>query len=130
MRYLLMETNRSAVDWFGKQTTYSRSTAAISILGHILGLGDRHCHNILIDQRSGDVIHIDLGISFEQGKTLPLPEIVPFRLTRDIVDGMGFCGTEGVFRRCCQFTLDTLRTERNSIISTLSVLRYDPLYSW
>jgi ataxia telangiectasia mutated family protein len=40
-----------------------------------------------------------LGVAFEQGKILPTPETVPFRLSRDIVDGMGITGVEGVFRR-------------------------------
>lgn len=39
------------------------------------------------------------GVAFEQGKILPTPETVPFRLSRDIVDGMGIAGVEGVFRR-------------------------------
>ena len=39
------------------------------------------------------VVHIDLGIAFEQGRFLTTPELVPFRLTRDIVDGMGAAGT-------------------------------------
>lgn len=38
-------------------------------------------------------------MAFEQGKILPTPETVPFRLSRDIVDGMGITGVEGVFRR-------------------------------
>jgi len=61
---------------------------------------------------------------------LPVPELVPFRMTRDIVDGMGITGKEGVFRRCCEFTLDALRQETYSIMTILDVLRYDPLYSW
>ena len=39
------------------------------------------------------------GVAFEQGKILPTPETVPFRLTRDIIDGMGVAGVEGAFRR-------------------------------
>ena len=30
-------------------------------------------------------VHIDLGVSFEQGRILPTPETIPFRLTRDVV---------------------------------------------
>lgn len=45
------------------------------------------------------VLFFHLGVAFEQGKILPTPETVPFRLTRDIVDGMGITGVEGVFRR-------------------------------
>ncbi len=126
-------------------------------VGYILGLGDRHVQNILIDCKTAELIHIDLGtcavdssfslsrthnlpvllglllskfvrfachtnskvlsqkqiranpnalvsyvsgVAFEQGRILPTPETVPFRLTRDIVDGMGVAGVEGVFRRC------------------------------
>lgn len=76
------------------------------------------------------MVHIDLGIAFEQGRVLGVPEVVPFRLTRDLVDGMGVTKTEGVFRRCCEFTLEALRNESYSIMTILDVLRYDPLYSW
>ncbi|KAF2703524.1 hypothetical protein K504DRAFT_418601 [Pleomassaria siparia CBS 279.74] len=130
MRYFLLERFEDPDEWFEKRLAYTRSTAAISILGHVLGLGDRHCHNILLDQKSGEVIHIDLGVSFEAGRVLPVPEVVPFRLTRDLVDGMGYTKTEGVFRRCCEFTMDTLREERESIMTLLNVLRYDPLVNW
>lgn len=40
-----------------------------------------------------------------QGRFLNTPELVPFRLTRDVVDGMGVTGVEGVMRRCCEETL-------------------------
>ncbi len=38
------------------------------------------------------MVHIDLGVAFEQGRFLNTPELVPFRLTRDVVDGMGATG--------------------------------------
>lgn len=38
--------------------------------------------NILLDKRSAEVVHIDLGIAFEQGRFLNTPELVPFRLTQ------------------------------------------------
>lgn len=45
---------------------YARSVATTSIVGHVLGLGDRHTANILMDDRTGEVVHIDLGIAFDQ----------------------------------------------------------------
>ncbi|OCK80454.1 hypothetical protein K432DRAFT_425753 [Lepidopterella palustris CBS 459.81] len=130
MRYFFLERFEDPDEWFEKRLAYTRTTAAISILGYVLGLGDRHCHNILLDEQSGEVVHIDLGVAFEAGRVLPVPEVVPFRLTRDLVDAMGYTKTEGVFRRCCEFTMDTLREERESIMTLLNVLRYDPLVNW
>lgn len=130
MRYFFMEYFVDPDEWFSRRLAYTRSTAAISMLGHVLGLGDRHGHNILLDKKTGEAVHIDLGVAFEAGRILPVPELVPFRLTRDIVDGMGITKTEGVFRRCCEFTLDALREEQYSIMTILDVLRYDPLYTW
>ncbi|KAI8265028.1 Serine/threonine-protein kinase TEL1 [Colletotrichum sp. SAR 10_98] len=130
MKYFFMENFEDPDEWFVRRLAYTRTTAAISMLGHVLGLGDRHGHNILLDHKTGEVVHIDLGVAFEMGRVLPVPELVPFRLTRDIVDGMGITGTEGVFRRCCEFTLHAMREETYSIMTILDVLRYDPLYSW
>lgn len=63
-----------------------------------MGLGDRHLSNILIHDRTCEAIHIDFGVAFDAGLLLPIPELVPFRLTRNLVDGMGVTGVEGVFR--------------------------------
>ncbi|KAF2719778.1 TOR2 phosphatidylinositol 3 and 4-kinase [Polychaeton citri CBS 116435] len=130
LRHFFFERYNEPDEWFEKRTAYTRTTASVSILGYVLGLGDRHCHNILLDEKSGEVVHIDLGVAFEGGRVLPIPELVPFRLTRDIVDGMGITKTEGIFRRCCEFTMDALRGDKDSIMTLLNVLRYDPLQTW
>ena len=91
--------------WYERRLAYTRSVAVNSIVGYIIGLGDRHSSNILMDVQTAEMIHIDLGVAFEQGKCLKTPEQVPFRMTRDIVDGMGACGVEGVMRRCCEACL-------------------------
>ena len=43
---------------FERRLAYTRSCAASSMVGYILGLGDRHIHNILIDKYSAELIHI------------------------------------------------------------------------
>ena len=42
-----------------------------------------------------ELVHIDLGIAFDQGRFLKTPERVPFRLTRDLEDGLGVSGVAG-----------------------------------
>ena len=68
------------------------------MFGHIVGLGDRHGENLLISLRTGEVIHCDFSCLFDKGVTLEVPEVVPFRLTQNVIDVMGVAGPEGVFR--------------------------------
>jgi phosphatidylinositol kinase/protein kinase (PI-3 family) len=84
----------------------------------------------LIDKNTGEIIQIDLGIAFDMGKTLSTPELVPFRLTRDAVDGMGSTGVEGSYRRCCEEALKVVRSSSHVLLTILDVFRYDPLYQW
>lgn len=129
-RYFFLEKFPEPTKWFERRQAYVRSTATGSIVGYILGLGDRHCNNILVDKHTAEVIHIDLGVAFEQGKTLNTPETVPFRLTRDVVDGMGISGVEGTFRRCCERTMQVMRNSQEYLLTIVEVLLYDPLSAW
>ncbi|KXN87389.1 Serine/threonine-protein kinase TEL1 [Leucoagaricus sp. SymC.cos] len=130
MRHYFTEKSKEPVTWFAMRLNYTRSIATTSIVGHILGLGDRHTSNILLDNHTGEVVHIDLGIAFDQGKHLPVPELVPFRMTADMVDGMGSSGTTGVFQRCAEETLRVLRDGSDVIMTVLEVFKHDPLHSW
>lgn len=100
------------------------------MIGYILGIGDRHISNILIDKNTAELVHIDFGIAFEQGKCLPTPETVPFRLTRDIRSALGPCGVEGIFRKSCEKTMEVLRQNKSTILTIIEVLLHDPLYLW
>jgi hypothetical protein len=40
-----------------------------------------------------------------KGLTLAKPEMVPFRLTQNLIDGFGITGVEGVFRKTCEISL-------------------------
>uniref|UniRef100_A0A674EX52 non-specific serine/threonine protein kinase n=1 Tax=Salmo trutta TaxID=8032 RepID=A0A674EX52_SALTR len=129
-RYFCMERFLDPAVWLEKRLAYTRSVATSSIVGYIVGLGDRHIQNILIDEQTAELVHIDLGVAFEQGKILPTPETVPFRLSRDIVDGMGITGVEGVFRRCCEKTMEVMRSSQEALVTIVEVLLYDPLFDW
>uniref|UniRef100_A0A6Q2X681 non-specific serine/threonine protein kinase n=1 Tax=Esox lucius TaxID=8010 RepID=A0A6Q2X681_ESOLU len=147
-RYFCMERFLDPAVWLEKRLAYTRSVATSSIVGYIVGLGDRHIQNILIDEQTAELVHIDLGVAFEQGKILPTPETVPFRLSRDIVDGMGITGVEGVSVspgtqsqreiklnsclpfRCCEKTMEVMRNSQAVLLTIVEVLLYDPLFDW
>ncbi|KAH8268288.1 hypothetical protein KR026_004200 [Drosophila bipectinata] len=129
-QYFLLEKFPIPGVWFERRLAYTNSVATTSMVGYVLGLGDRHTQNILIDERTAEVIHIDFGIAFEQGKIQTTPETVPFRLTRDFVAPMGICGTKGVFAKSCEATMHILRRYKTVFTTILSVLLYDPLFIW
>ncbi|KAI6034535.1 hypothetical protein BKA83DRAFT_672562 [Pisolithus microcarpus] len=110
--------------------SYGRTAAVMSMVGFILGLGDRHCENILLDTNTGDVVHVDFNCLFEKGKTLETPERVPFRLTQNMTDGLGVTGVEGVFRIACEITMQLLKNNKDSLMSVLDAFIHDPLVEW
>ncbi|KAG8930738.1 serine/threonine-protein kinase M1 [Tulasnella sp. 417] len=116
--------------WLSARMAYSRTAAVISMVGFILGLGDRHGENILLDTVNGDTVHVDFNCLFERGKHFAVPERVPFRLTNNIVDGMGVTGVEGAFRISCEVTMQILRTNRDTLMSVLEAFVHDPLVEW
>lgn len=52
---------RSAERWLDQRQTYTRSLAVMSMIGYVLGLGDRHPCNLMVERHSGAVVHIDFG---------------------------------------------------------------------
>lgn len=84
----------SPEQWWQMTRRYSYSVAVMSMIGYIIGLGDRHLDNVLVDLTSGEVVHIDYNVCFEKGKTLRVPETVPFRLTPNLVTALGVTGVE------------------------------------
>ncbi|TMW55922.1 hypothetical protein Poli38472_008570 [Pythium oligandrum] len=116
--------------WFEARLMFSRSAAVWSMVGHIIGLGDRHGENILIDTTNGECVHVDFDCLFDKGLKLAKPEIVPFRLTPNMIDAFGITGYEGVFRRVCEVTMGLLRENKETLRSVLEAFIHDPLVEW
>ena len=123
----LWASSISSTAFHAKTTAFSRSLAVMSIFGYILGLGDRHLDNILIDLSKGDVVHIDYNVCFEKGLKLAIPETVPFRLTQNFVHG---CGVYGGFRVACEEVMGVLRKNKEHLLTLLETFVYDPLIDW
>ena len=100
------------------------------MVGFVLGLGDRHGENILFDSTNGDVVHVDFNCLFDKGRTFEVSENVPFRLTHNLVSGLGITGVEGVFRRASEVTMGILRNNKDSLMSVLETFVHDPLVDW
>ena len=75
-------------------------------------------------------MHVDFSCLFDKGLELETPEMVPFRCTQNIVDGLGAGGYEGVFMRASEITLGVLRNHREALMSVLETFVHDPLVEW
>jgi len=62
-RMLWLRSPSSEV-WLERRTAYTRSLGVMSIVGYVLGLGDRHPSNLMLDRGSGKLLHIDFGVRF------------------------------------------------------------------
>ncbi len=123
--------SKNSEAWLDRRTNYTRSLAVMSMVGYILGLGDRHPSNLMLDQFSGEVIHIDFGDCFEVAMNREkFPERIPFRLTRMLVNAMEVSGIEGSFRSTCNTTMSVLRQNKESLMAVLEAFVHDPLINW
>ena len=108
--------------WYNCKNNFSRSYAVMCMVGHILGLGDRHFDNILISEIDGSVLHVDFDCLFEKGLDLPVPELVPFRLTNNIVDCLGITNVEGVFRKACELSMNLIRENEIMLLNEFEMM--------
>lgn len=102
----------------------------MSMIGYVIGLGDRHLDNLLVDLKSGEIVHIDYNVCFEKGAKLRVPETVPFRMTQNLQHALGVTGVDGVFRKTCEMVLRELRNSRETLLTLLEAFIYDPLVDW
>lgn len=117
--------------WLERRTQYTRTLAVMSMVGYILGLGDRHPSNLMLDRISGSIMHVDFGDCFEVAqKRSKFPERVPFRLTRMLVQAMEVCGINGTYRNTCENVMRVLRSNADSVVAVLEAFVHDPLIDW
>ncbi|KAJ0422527.1 hypothetical protein BJY00DRAFT_69114 [Aspergillus carlsbadensis] len=112
--------------WFAARLRYTRSCAVMSMVGYVLGLGDRHGENILFEEGTGGILHVDFNCLFDKGLTFEKPELVPFRLTQNMVDAFGAYGYNGPFRKTCELSLDLLRQNEDALMTILETFLHDP----
>eukprot|EP01039_Chlorochromonas_danica_P008751 gene8751-9645_t len=100
--------------------TFVKSCAGYCVITFILGIGDRHLDNIMINT-AGQLFHIDFGFIFGQDPK-PLPP--PFRFTKSMADAMGGEDSEhyAKFKSYCCQSYNWLRKSANLILNLLSLM--------
>ena len=121
--WLLSPTSRVMFD---RQHALSRSCAVASMLGYIIGLGDRHLDNVLVDMKSTEFVHIDYNVCFEKGQRFKIPETVPFRLTQNMKKAVEF----NLFKNSSERALNILQSNSEALITLLDAFLHDPIFDW
>lgn len=131
IRNALYQVSASPEAFYMLRNNFGRSLAVICIAHWILGIGDRHLTNFLIDQNTGELIGIDFHMSFGAGIRLaPLPELTPFRLTAQFVNALSPLRTHGLLSECMAHVLRKLAMEEKTLVTTLDAFVREPSMNW
>jgi FKBP12-rapamycin complex-associated protein len=127
LRRIFWLKSSSADEWLERSLHFQKSMGISSITGYILGLGDRHALNIMIDRMTGEVIHIDFGDCFEVNMYREIfPEYIPFRLTRMIVKAFGIGDVDCDFKQVCEQVMTIARENSIALISVIEMFLREP----
>ncbi|KAJ1332682.1 hypothetical protein BSLG_008311 [Batrachochytrium salamandrivorans] len=110
---------------------FANSWASLSIASYLMGIGDRHTDNFLVDLKSGRVIGIDFGHAFGSAtEVLPVPELVPFRLTQQIKEFVDPLGIHVMLEPPMIHVMTALREKKDMIMTALDIFVKEPLIEW
>ncbi|XP_049710414.1 DNA-dependent protein kinase catalytic subunit isoform X1 [Elephas maximus indicus] len=110
---------------------FASSHALLCISHWILGIGDRHLNNFMVNMETGGVVGIDFGHAFGSAtQFLPVPELMPFRLTRQFTNLMLPMKETGLMYNVMVHALRAFRSHPDLLTNTMDVFVKDPSFDW
>ncbi|KAM6908435.1 DNA-dependent protein kinase catalytic subunit [Lycodopsis pacificus] len=107
------------------------SHALLCVSQWILGIGDRHLSNFMINTETGGMIGIDFGHAFGSAtQFLPVPELMPFRLTQQFVNLMQPLRESGLIQSIMVHSLRAYSAEPDLLLNTMDVFVKEPSLDW
>jgi phosphatidylinositol kinase/protein kinase (PI-3 family) len=125
--YIWLKSPNAAV-WVHRTERFIISSAVMSMIGYIIGLGDRHPSNLMVQNESRNIIHIDFGESFDSTLMRNVnPERVSFRLTKMIVNALEGSVTDGFYRQICIRAMQLIRKHKAALGTQLAIFLQERL---
>jgi DNA-dependent protein kinase catalytic subunit len=117
--------------FLSRRSRFGHTLGAATAAQYLVGLGDRHLDNFLVEQHSGCIVPIDFGATFGLATTsLPVPELMPLRFTTQLQLLWGPHDGRAMFRNVLCAGLRALRLEEASLKQILCVFGADPTLDW
>ncbi|XP_036089192.1 DNA-dependent protein kinase catalytic subunit [Rousettus aegyptiacus] len=127
--FLKMSTGPEA--FLALRSHFINSHALMCISHWILGIGDRHLNNFMISMETGGMIGIDFGHAFGSAtQFLPVPELMPFRLTRQFINLLLPMKETGVMYSVMVHALRAFRSHPDLLTTTMDVFVKEPSFDW
>ncbi|KAM7075469.1 DNA-dependent protein kinase catalytic subunit isoform 1-T1 [Molossus nigricans] len=127
--FLKMSTGPEA--FLALRSHFASSHALMCISHWVLGIGDRHLNNFLVNMETGGMIGIDFGHAFGSAtQFLPVPELMPFRLTSQFINLMLPMKETGVMYSVMVHALRALRSHPDLLTTTMDVFVKEPSFDW
>jgi hypothetical protein len=112
------------------RSRFARSFAVLSIGLYILGMGDRHLENFLVDKSGGDLVSIDFGAAFGFGVNLPVPELMPIRFTRQLSNFLHPLDSKQLMKQDMIYSMTALRSSAQKLLNLMQVFILEPHLDW
>ncbi|XP_054282242.1 DNA-dependent protein kinase catalytic subunit-like isoform X2 [Macrosteles quadrilineatus] len=113
------------------RSTMLTDHSCLSICQWLLGIGDRHPSNTLVCKDTGRLLGIDFGHAFGTAtQLLSVPELMPFRLTPQLLNLAAPFQTTGLIKESMVHTLRVLRENMRLLLATMTVFILEPSVDW
>jgi DNA-dependent protein kinase catalytic subunit len=129
-RRVLFSIAATPESFFVLRTRFARSYAVANICGYILGIGDRHLENYLLEISTGSMLLIDFGAAFGCGVLLGVPELMPFRFTRQFRNILSPLQSIKLLQLEMTTVLQALQLKQEQLLTLMDVFVKEPQIDW
>ncbi|KAJ3611495.1 hypothetical protein NHX12_021510 [Muraenolepis orangiensis] len=131
LRRAFVRMSTSPEAFLSLRSHFVSSHALLCVSHWLLGIGDRHLSNFMVNTETGGMIGIDFGHAFGSAtQFLAVPELMPFRLTGQFVSLMEPLKEAGLIQGVMVHSLRAFRSQPQLLLNTMDVFIKEPSLDW